>query len=35
MCFEADHPECHRTLVANALAERVPIDVTHLRALHE
>ncbi len=31
MCFEADHSECHRTLVADALAERLPITVTHLR----
>lgn len=31
MCFEADHRECHRTLVANALAERVDIDVTNLQ----
>ncbi|MES2522390.1 MAG: DUF488 domain-containing protein [Gemmatimonadota bacterium] len=30
LCFEADHRECHRTLVANALAEQVPITVTHL-----
>ena len=35
MCFEADYKECHRTLVATALAERIPIEVTHLQALHE
>ena len=35
MCFEADYRECHRTLVADALAERVPIEVTHLVALAE
>ena len=35
MCFEADYRECHRTLVANALAERLPIDVTHLEAHQE
>ena len=32
MCFEADYRECHRTLVAKALAERVEIDVTNLQA---
>ncbi len=32
MCFEADHRECHRTLVADALGARVPIEVTHLTA---
>lgn len=32
MCFEADHRECHRTLVADALGERLPIEVTHLAA---
>lgn len=30
LCFEADPEHCHRTLVANALAERLPIRVTHL-----
>ena len=35
MCFEADYRECHRTLVADALAERVAIEVTHLVALAE
>ena len=30
MCFEADYRECHRTLVADALGERLPIAVTHL-----
>ncbi len=32
MCFEADHRECHRTLVADALGERLPLAVTHLAA---
>lgn len=32
MCFEADHHECHRTLVAAALGERLPITVVHLTA---
>jgi uncharacterized protein (DUF488 family) len=32
LCFEADPAHCHRTLVADALAELVPIRVTHLRA---
>src|SRR5437868_3709039 len=30
LCFEADPAHCHRTLVADALAERVPVKVTHL-----
>jgi len=33
LCFEANHAECHRTLVANALALRVRIEVMHLAAL--
>src|ERR671913_347110 len=31
LCFEADPAHCHRTLVAAALAERVPVRVEHLR----
>jgi uncharacterized protein (DUF488 family) len=31
LCFEADPAHCHRTLVARALAERVPVTVTDLR----
>ena len=31
LCFEADPAHCHRTLVARALAERVPVAVTDLR----
>ena len=31
LCFEADPEHCHRTLVAAALGERVPIRVEHLR----
>jgi uncharacterized protein (DUF488 family) len=30
LCFEADPAHCHRSLVATALAELVPIDVRHL-----
>ena len=30
LCFEADPAQCHRTLVAKALSELVPIDVRHL-----
>lgn len=30
LCFEADPRHCHRSLVAEALAERVPIEVRHL-----
>ena len=31
LCFEADPAHCHRTLVAEALAARMPLDVRHLR----
>ena len=31
LCFEADPEHCHRTLVAAALAERLPVRVEHLR----
>jgi len=31
LCFEADPAHCHRTLVADALAEKIPVRVTHLR----
>ena len=31
LCLEADPAHCHRSLVAHALAERVPIQVQHLR----
>jgi uncharacterized protein (DUF488 family) len=30
LCFEADPAHCHRSLVAAALAEHLPIDVVHL-----
>lgn len=30
LCLEADPAHCHRTLVAEALAERVPIEVWNL-----
>ncbi|HET6763904.1 MAG TPA: DUF488 domain-containing protein [Longimicrobiaceae bacterium] len=30
LCFEADPEHCHRTLVAEALAALVPVDVRHL-----
>lgn len=30
LCFEADPAHCHRSIVAAALAQRVPIDVRHL-----
>lgn len=35
LCFEADPAHCHRTLVADALAERVDIDVRHLTPWRE
>lgn len=31
LCLEADPAHCHRTLVAEALGERVPVEVEHLR----
>jgi len=31
LCFEADPAHCHRTLVADALAAKIPVRVTHLR----
>lgn len=30
LCFEADPAHCHRSIVADALAELVPIQVNHL-----
>jgi uncharacterized protein (DUF488 family) len=35
LCFEADPAHCHRTLVAEALGARVPVDVRHLAAIPE
>ena len=32
LCYEADPADCHRSLVADALGERLPIDVHNLRA---
>lgn len=31
LCFEADASHCHRTLVANALAAQLPLEIVHLR----
>lgn len=30
LCFEADPAHCHRSIVADALAEQVPLQVVHL-----
>lgn len=30
MCFERDHKECHRKIVAEALEERLGVKATHL-----
>ncbi len=30
LCFEADPAHCHRNIVAAALAERLPLRITHL-----
>ena len=35
LCLEADPTHCHRSLVADALAERVPAQITHLRVEDE
>jgi uncharacterized protein (DUF488 family) len=35
LCFEADPEHCHRTLVAAALSDRVPVKVTHLHPQEE
>jgi uncharacterized protein (DUF488 family) len=35
LCFEADPAHCHRSLVAAALAERIPIEIRHLRPVSE
>jgi uncharacterized protein (DUF488 family) len=32
LCFEANPEHCHRTLVARALADLVPVDILNLRA---
>jgi uncharacterized protein (DUF488 family) len=32
LCFEADPSHCHRALVADALAARLPVAVAHLAA---
>lgn len=35
LCLEADPTHCHRTLVASALAELIPIEVVHLHPAEE
>jgi uncharacterized protein (DUF488 family) len=30
LCFEADPAHCHRSMVATALKEQMPLEVTHL-----
>ena len=35
LCLEADPAHCHRSLVAAALAERMPLAVTHLHAVSD
>jgi uncharacterized protein (DUF488 family) len=30
LCFEADAVHCHRSLVANALAEKLGVEIVHL-----
>lgn len=34
MCFEDDPTHCHRSIVAEALQERMPLRVEHLRPEH-
>ena len=31
LCLEADPRHCHRSMVAAALAERIPVEIVHLR----
>jgi len=31
LCFEAEAAHCHRTLVANALAKKLGVEIVHLR----
>jgi len=31
LCFEADPAHCHRSIVAQALAERMPLEIDNLR----
>jgi len=33
LCLEADPAHCHRTLVAEAVAARVPVRIRHLRSI--
>ena len=35
LCLEADPTHCHRSLVADALAARIPVEVSHLRIADE
>ena len=35
LCFEADPSHCHRSIVADALGELVPVTVHHLAAADE
>jgi uncharacterized protein (DUF488 family) len=35
LCFEADPAHCHRSMVAAALAERVPLGLNHLRPIED
>lgn len=34
LCFEADASHCHRTLVANALAKNLRVEIIHLAPQH-
>jgi uncharacterized protein (DUF488 family) len=35
LCFEADPAHCHRSMVADALGELLPVQVTHLQPAEE
>jgi uncharacterized protein (DUF488 family) len=35
LCYEADPAHCHRSMVADALAPLVPIEVHHLTPFHD
>jgi uncharacterized protein (DUF488 family) len=35
LCYEADPAHCHRSIVADALASLVPVEIHHLRPLDD
>jgi uncharacterized protein (DUF488 family) len=35
LCYEADPARCHRSMVATAVAARIPVELRHLHALSD